>query len=124
MSKGHKKLEKNITMMSIFIVIVVSLGGMVEIHFWTATIGVVLYIASMWIAGVMQGLMWRAVNADGTLTYSFIESVERSYPFYYVRLLGGALFLLGMFFMAYNTWKTAASGRAADADTAIPAAAH
>jgi cytochrome c oxidase cbb3-type subunit 1 len=64
------------------------------------------------------------VNADGTLTYSFIESVERSYPFYYVRLLGGALFLLGMFFMAYNTWKTAASGRAADADTAIPAAAH
>jgi len=97
---------------------------LVEIHFWTATIGVVLYIASMWIAGVMQGLMWRAVNADGTLTYSFIESVERSYPFYYVRLLGGALFLLGMFFMAYNTWKTAASGRAADADTAIPAAAH
>ena len=97
---------------------------LVEIHFWTATIGVVLYIASMWIAGVMQGLMWRAVNADGTLTYSFIESVERSYPFYYVRLLGGALFLLGMFFMAYNTWKTAASGRVADADTAIPAAAH
>ena len=97
---------------------------LVEIHFWTATIGVVLYIASMWIAGVMQGLMWRGVNADGTLTYSFIESVERSDPFYYVRLPGGALFLLGMFFMAYNTWKTAASGRAADADTAIPAAAH
>jgi cytochrome c oxidase cbb3-type subunit 1 len=97
---------------------------LVEVHFWTATIGVVLYIASMWIAGVMQGLMWRAVNADGTLTYSFIESVERSYPFYYVRLLGGVLFLLGMFFMAYNTWKTAASGRAADADDAIPAAAH
>jgi cytochrome c oxidase cbb3-type subunit 1 len=97
---------------------------LVELHFWTATIGVVFNIASMWIAGVMQGLMWRAVNADGTLTYSFIESVERTYPFYYVRLLGGALFLLGMFFMAYNTWKTVASGRAADADTAIPAAAH
>ena len=97
---------------------------LVEVHFWTATIGVVLYIAAMWIAGVMQGLMWRAVNADGTLTYSFIESVERTYPFYYVRLLGGALFLLGMFFMAYNTWKTAAGGRVADADDAIPAAAH
>jgi cytochrome c oxidase cbb3-type subunit 1 len=97
----------------------------VEIHFWTATIGVVLYIAAMWIAGVMQGLMWRAVNADGTLTYSFIESVERTYPFYYVRLLGGVLFLLGMFFMAWNTWKTAASGSTKEADDAIPApAAH
>jgi len=98
---------------------------LVELHFWIATIGVVLYIAAMWIAGVMQGLMWRAVNADGTLTYSFIESVERTYPFYYVRLLGGAMFLTGMLFMAYNTWKTAAEGRAEDADDAIPApAAH
>jgi cytochrome c oxidase cbb3-type subunit I len=98
---------------------------LIEVHFWISTIGVVLYIAAMWIAGVMQGLMWRAVNADGTLTYSFIESVERTYPFYYVRLLGGALFLFGMFIMAYNVWKTAAQGRAEDADTAIPApAAH
>jgi cytochrome c oxidase cbb3-type subunit 1 len=98
---------------------------LVELHFWIATIGVVLYIAAMWIAGVMQGLMWRAVNADGTLTYSFIESVERSYPFYYVRLLGGAMFLGGMLIMAYNTWKTVAEGRAEDADDAIPApAAH
>ena len=61
--------------------------ALIELRFWIATIGVVLYIAAMWIAGVMQGLMWRAVNADGTLTYSFIESVERTYPFYYVRLL-------------------------------------
>jgi len=98
---------------------------LVELHFWIATIGVVLYIAAMWIAGVMQGLMWRAVNADGTLTYSFIESVERTYPFYYVRLLGGAMFLTGMLIMAYNTWKTVAEGRAEDADDAIPApAAH
>ncbi|WP_078120240.1 cytochrome-c oxidase, cbb3-type subunit I [Thiosocius teredinicola] len=98
---------------------------LVELHFWTATIGVVLYIAAMWIAGVMQGLMWRAVNADGTLTYSFIESVERTYPFYYVRLLGGAMFLGGMLLMAYNVWKTASQGRVADADDAIPApAAH
>ena len=98
---------------------------LIEVHFWISTIGVVLYIAAMWIAGVMQGLMWRAVNTDGTLTYSFIESVERTYPFYYVRLLGGALFLAGMFIMAYNVWKTAAAGNAKDADDAIPApAAH
>ena len=94
-----------------------------ELHFWVATIGVVLYIAAMWIAGVMQGLMWRAVNADGTLTYSFIESVARTYPFYYVRLIGGALFLTGMLIMAYNVWKTVAGTRAVD--DAIPApAAH
>ena len=94
---------------------------LVELHFWIATIGVVLYIAAMWIAGVMQGLMWRAVNADGTLTYSFIESVERTYPFYYVRLLGGLLFLTGMLIMAYNTWKTVSDAKAVD-DT-VPAAA-
>ena len=96
-------------------------GKLVEVHFWIATIGVVLYIAAMWVAGVMQGLMWRAVNADGTLTYSFIESVERTYPFYYVRLLGGALFLCGMFFMAYNVWKTIAGTKAIDEP--VPAAA-
>ena len=97
--------------------------GLVELHFWIATIGVVLYIAAMWIAGVMQGLMWRAVNADGTLTYSFIESVERTYPFYNIRLLGGALFLTGMFIMLYNVLKTASNSQ--PADDAIPAeAAH
>ena len=60
-----------------------------RVHFWIATIGIVLYIAAMWIAGVMQGLMWRAVNADGTLTYTFVESVKATYPFYAIRLLGG-----------------------------------
>jgi len=94
---------------------------LIEVHFWISTIGVVLYIAAMWIAGVMQGLMWRAVNADGTLTYSFIESVERTYPFYYVRLLGGALFLAGMFIMLYNVMKTVSDAKAAD--DAIPASA-
>ena len=76
---------------------------LITVHFWVATIGVVLYIASMWIAGVMQGLMWRAVNADGTLTYSFVESVKASYPFWAIRFLGGCLFLSGMLIMAYNT---------------------
>ncbi len=97
--------------------------GLIELHFWIATIGTVLYIAAMWIAGVMQGLMWRAVNADGTLTYSFIESVERTYPFYYIRLLGGILFLGGMFIMLYNVLKTIADK--GEADDAIPqVAAH
>lgn len=85
--------------------------ALIDIHFWTTTIGIVLYIAAMWIAGVMQGLMWRAVNDDGTLTYSFVESLEATYPFYAVRLAGGALVLGGMFVMAYNVWKTVDLGR-------------
>jgi cytochrome c oxidase cbb3-type subunit 1 len=84
---------------------------LIDVHFWTTTIGIVLYIASMWIAGVTQGLMWRAVNDDGTLTYSFVESLEATYPFYAVRLVGGALVLGGMFVMAYNVWRTAELGR-------------
>jgi len=79
---------------------------LIEWHFWIATIGTVLYIASMWIAGVMQGLMWRAVNDDGTLTYTFSEVLVATYPYYMVRLLGGVLFLIGMLMMAYNVYKT------------------
>ncbi|MFZ5491271.1 MAG: cytochrome-c oxidase, cbb3-type subunit I [Pseudomonadota bacterium] len=79
---------------------------LIEWHFWVATIGVVLYVASMWIAGVMQGLMWRAVNADGTLTYSFVEALAATRPYYLVRFLGGAMVLSGMFIMAYNLWRT------------------
>jgi cytochrome c oxidase cbb3-type subunit 1 len=79
---------------------------LVELHFWIATLGVVLYIASMWIAGVMQGLMWRATSPDGTLTYSFVEAVKATYPFYAIRLLGGVLYLSGMCLMAWNTWAT------------------
>ncbi|WP_435103201.1 cytochrome-c oxidase, cbb3-type subunit I [Arhodomonas sp. AD133] len=78
----------------------------ISAHFWVATIGVVLYIASMWIAGVMQGLMWRATNADGTLTYSFVQSLEATYPYYAVRLTGGVLFLVGMLIMAWNVYMT------------------
>ncbi|GDY26035.1 MULTISPECIES: cytochrome-c oxidase, cbb3-type subunit I [unclassified Agarivorans] len=79
---------------------------LINTHFWLATIGVVLYIVAMWISGVMQGLMWRAVNEDGTLTYSFVESLQASYPFYFVRFVGGLFFLTGMFVMAYNAFKT------------------
>jgi len=98
---------------------------LIEAHFWIATIGIVLYIASMWIAGVMQGLMWRATNADGTLTYSFVESVKATYPFWTIRLLGGLLFLSGMLIMAYNMFLTMAGGKAVnDAPVLAPAAAH
>ena len=98
---------------------------LVEAHFWIATIGIVLYIASMWIAGVMQGLMWRATNPDGTLTYSFVESVKATYPFWTIRLLGGLMFLSGMLIMAYNMFLTMAGGKAVnDAPVLAPAAAH
>ena len=79
---------------------------LIEWHFWLATIGVVLYVASMWIAGVMQGLMWRAVNADSTLTYSFVEALAATKPYYLVRFMGGAMVLSGMFIMVYNLWRT------------------
>jgi cytochrome c oxidase cbb3-type subunit 1 len=95
---------------------------LINVHFWVATVGIVLYIAAMWIAGVMQGLMWRAVSPDGTLTYTFVEGVKATYPFYAIRLLGGLLYLSGMVIMAWNVWKTIAGGRAQD--SAIPAMAH
>ena len=95
---------------------------MVETHFWVSTVGIVLYITSMWVAGIMQGLMWRAVNDDGTLTYSFIESVEAMHPFYVIRLLGGMLFFAGMVVMAWNLWKTVRGAQPAQAP--IPAPAH
>ena len=95
---------------------------MVETHFWVSTVGIVLYITSMWVAGIMQGLMWRAVNDDGTLTYSFIESVEAMHPFYVIRLLGGVLFFAGMVVMAWNLWKTVRGAQPAEAP--IPAPAH
>ena len=79
---------------------------LVNMHFWLATIGTVMYAASMWIAGVMQGLMWRAVNDDGTLTYSFVQSLEATWPYYVGRLIGGSLFLVGMLVMCVNTWRT------------------
>ncbi len=82
---------------------------LIEWHFWIATIGVALYAGSMWIAGVMQGLMWRAVNPDGTLTYTFIESLKATYPYYAIRLSGGLLYLSGMLLMAYNVFRTVRS---------------
>ncbi|MEH6590870.1 MAG: cytochrome-c oxidase, cbb3-type subunit I [Halioglobus sp.] len=79
---------------------------LINTHFWMSTIGTVLYIASMWVNGILQGLMWRAYNQDGTLTYTFVESVSASYPGYLVRVIGGAIFLGGMLLMAYNVYMT------------------
>jgi cytochrome c oxidase cbb3-type subunit 1 len=80
--------------------------GLIGVHFWLATIGTVLYIASMWVNGIAQGLMWRAVNTDGSLMYSFVQGVEVSWPGYVVRLIGGIIFLSGVLLMAYNVWMT------------------
>lgn len=96
---------------------------LVEIHFWVATIGVVLYITAMWVSGIMQGLMWRAVNYDGTLTYSFVESVQAMHPYYIIRWLGGVFFLTGMLIMAYNVWKTVTSAKVTEINDTIPAPA-
>ncbi len=79
---------------------------LINVHFWMSTIGTVLYIAAMWVNGIMQGLMWRAYNQDGTLTYSFVESVAASHPGYMVRVLGGGIFFAGMLVMAYNVYMT------------------
>lgn len=89
---------------------------LMDVHFWIATVGIVLYITSMWISGVMQGLMWSQLNADGTLTHTFISSVSRSMPYYLIRVIGGVLYLSGMLVMAYNVFRTVANGKAVDAE--------
>lgn len=95
---------------------------LINLHFWLSTIGVVLYIVSMWIAGLTQGLMARATNPDGTLTYTWVQILENTYPQYGIRLLGGFLFLAGMFLMLYNVFKTISKPK--EADTRIPEPAH
>ncbi|PHR62471.1 MAG: cytochrome-c oxidase, cbb3-type subunit I [Robiginitomaculum sp.] len=81
-------------------------NDMVEWHFWIATIGIVFYITSMWVSGIMQGLMWRAYNSFGFLEYSFVETVEAMHPYYIIRATGGLLYLTGALIMAYNIWRT------------------
>jgi cytochrome c oxidase cbb3-type subunit 1 len=98
--------------------------ALVEWHFWLSTLGIVLYITSMWVAGIMQGLMWRAYNEFGFLEYSFVETVEAMNPYYIIRALGGTLFLIGAIIMAYNLWRTATSKEPAQARASdVPAAA-
>ncbi|MCC6481880.1 MAG: cbb3-type cytochrome c oxidase subunit I, partial [Sphingomonadaceae bacterium] len=81
---------------------------MVNWHFWLATLGIVLYTASMWVAGIMQGLMWREYGADGYLVYSFAEVVSAMKPMYLIRASGGLLYLGGALVMAWNIAMTIA----------------
>ncbi|MEH6581949.1 MAG: cytochrome-c oxidase, cbb3-type subunit I [Halioglobus sp.] len=97
--------------------------NLINLHFWMATIGTVLYITSMWVNGILQGLMWRAYNQDGTLTYTFVESVSASYPGYLVRMIGGAIFLGGMLLMAYNVYMTTRKDLVPEAAPAAASAA-
>jgi cytochrome c oxidase cbb3-type subunit 1 len=90
---------------------------LINLHFWLATIGTIIYIASLWVSGITQGLMWRAVNDDGSLTYSFVEAVKASHPYWFGRFVGGALYLTGMLVLAYNVAMTIANKKPVDADT-------
>ena len=84
---------------------------LIEIHFWFATIGVLLYITAMWISGITQGLMWRAFDQFGNLQYSFVESVAAMHPFYAMRAIGGMFFVTGMTMMFINVMMTIRQGK-------------
>ena len=91
-----------------------------DAHFWIGTVGILLYVISMWVSGVTQGLMWRAVNAQGALVYpSFVETLMALRPMYWTRLIGGTMYLAGFILMAWNLWRTARSGVATDADAMV-----
>ena len=94
---------------------------MVSWHFWLATIGIVLYASSMWVTGIMEGLMWREVDAQGFLVNSFADTVSAKFPMYVVRGTGGLLYLTGAFIMAWNLWKTAIGAGQTAQTAAVPA---
>jgi cytochrome c oxidase cbb3-type subunit 1 len=89
-------------------------------HFWLATLGIVLYASSMWVSGIMQGLMWREYDDQGFLVYSFAESVAAMYPYYIIRMLGGLLFLLGSLVMVYNLVRTLRGDRSSESAVGTP----
>src|SRR5690606_24967572 len=82
-------------------------NALVEWHFWIATLGILLYITSMWVSGIMEGLMWRTYNEFGFLEYSFVETVSAKHISNIIRVAGGSLFLLGALIMVYNLVRTA-----------------
>jgi cytochrome c oxidase cbb3-type subunit 1 len=100
---------------------------LVEVHFWLALSGTVIYVFAMWNSGIIQGLMWRTYSESGTLSYSFIESLVAMHPYYIARALGGTLFLLGALCAAYNIFMTirrpAPVPGEAEHDTPLPAPA-
>ena len=100
-------------------------AALVEVHFWLALAGAVVYVFAMWNSGIIQGLMWRTYNESGTLTYSFLDSLVAMHPYYIARAFGGLLFLVGAVIGSYNIWMTirtpAAQRGAAGADDAVAA---
>ena len=99
--------------------------SLMETQFWVQTTGIVLYFASMWIAGITQGMMWRATDEYGNLLYSFIDTVDAMIPYYYIRAIGGTLYLIGFFMFVYNICKSISGGKALDKEptSASPMAA-
>ena len=96
---------------------------LVNWHFWISTIGIVIYISSMWVAGILQGLMWRSYTKLGFLEYSFIETTEALHPMYVIRAIGGAMFLIGSLIMAYNIYRTICDGESVEQAATKPALA-
>ncbi len=94
---------------------------LVNWHFWISTIGIVFYISAMWVAGIMQGLMWRAYTPQGFLEYSFVETTEALHPEYLIRAAGGGLFVIGMLIMLVNIYKTITTPRTEEVLEAVAA---
>ncbi len=99
--------------------------SLMETQFWLQTVGIILYFTSMWIAGITQGMMWRAYDEYGSLVYSFIDTVTVLHPYYTIRAVGGLMYLIGFFMFAYNIYKTIRCGRVLDKEpvNATPVAA-
>jgi cytochrome c oxidase cbb3-type subunit I/II len=96
---------------------------MADAHFWLGTFGILLYVGSMWTSGITQGLMWRATDAQGALVYpNFVETLNAIRPMYWMRLIGGTAYLVGMVMMAYNLARTALAGHAVDGTIEVPVA--
>ncbi|MEY3268881.1 MAG: hypothetical protein RL480_1641 [Pseudomonadota bacterium] len=94
---------------------------LVNWHFWLATLGIVLYTASMWVAGITQGLMWREYGKDGYLVYAFVEVVAAMHPYYIMRVAGGLMYLSGSLVMVWNIGMTIAGRLRAEAPMSSPA---
>jgi cytochrome c oxidase cbb3-type subunit I/II len=91
-----------------------------DYHFWIGTFGILLYVVSMWVSGITQGLMWRAVDSHGALEYpNFVETVNAIRPMYWMRLIGGSMYLVGMLMMGYNLWRTARAGKPVDGEATV-----
>jgi cytochrome c oxidase cbb3-type subunit 1 len=96
-------------------------NALVEWHFWISTTGILLYIAAMWVSGIMEGLMWREYTPEGFLAYSFIETVSAKHIENIIRTVGGLMYLSGVLIMIYNLWRTVRMPSAAGSETATPA---